>query len=145
MSTWDFTQIHSSKEGSAGMQEEKDVGCGTGRWVIEMARTFPGAQVVGLDIEPPQSGQILPPNARFVQANLLDGLPFADRSFDFTHQRLMVLAIPAAHWSAVVGELVRVTHPGGWVELLEGLSRLCWRMQEILEWENARKKSGKKA
>jgi SAM-dependent methyltransferase len=97
-----------------------DVGCGTGRWVIEMARTFPGAQVVGLDIEPPQSGQILPPNARFVLENLLNGLPFADRSFDFTHQRLMVLAIPAAHWPTVVGDLVRVTRPGGWVELLEG-------------------------
>ncbi len=87
---------------------------------MEMARTFPGAQVVGLDIEPPQSGQVLAPNTRFVQANLLDGLPFADRSFDFTHQRLLVLAIPAAHWPAVVGELVRVTRPGGWVELLEG-------------------------
>jgi SAM-dependent methyltransferase len=84
-----------------------DVGCGTGRWVMEMARTFPGAQVVGLDIEPPQSGQVLAPNTCFVQANLLDGLPFADRSFDFTHQRLLVLAIPAAHWPAVVGELVR--------------------------------------
>src|SRR5260221_3887089 len=47
-----------------------DVGCGTGRWVMEMARTFPGAQVVGLDIEPPQSGQVLAPNTCFVQANL---------------------------------------------------------------------------
>src|SRR6266566_2383772 len=98
-----------------------DVGCGTGRWVIEMARSFPGAQLVGLDIEPPpQAAQVLPPNVRFVQANVLDGLPFADRSFDFTHQRLLVLAIPAAHWPLVVGELVRVTRPGGWVELLEG-------------------------
>ena len=33
-----------------------DVGSGTGRWVMEMARTFPGAQVVGLDIDHPQSG-----------------------------------------------------------------------------------------
>src|SRR5712692_6141883 len=98
-----------------------DVGCGTGRWVIEMARTFPGAQVVGLDIElPRQSAPALPSTTSFVQANVLDGLPFADRSFDFTHQRLLVLAIPAAHWPLVVGELVRVTRPGGWVELLEG-------------------------
>lgn len=98
-----------------------DVGCGTGRWVIEMARTFPGAQVVGLDIELPRpSAQALPPTTSFVQVNVLDGLPFADRSFDFTHQRLLVLAIPAAHWPRVIGELVRVTRPGGWVELLEG-------------------------
>ncbi len=98
-----------------------DVGCGTGRWVIELARTFPAAQVVGLDIElPRQSAPALPSTTSFVQANVLDGLPFADRSFDFTHQRLLVLAIPAAHWPAVVGELVRVTRPGGYVELLEG-------------------------
>ncbi len=98
-----------------------DVGCGTGRWMIEMARAFPGAQVVGLDIAPPpQSAQTVPSNTRFVQANLLDGLPFADRSFDFTHQRLLALAIPAAHWPVVIGELVRVTRPGGYVELLEG-------------------------
>ena len=98
-----------------------DVGSGTGRWVIEMARAFPGAQVVGLDVEPPaQSAQSIPPNARFVQANLLEGLPFADRSFDLVHQRLLALAIPAAQWPGVLKELVRVTRPGGYVEVLEG-------------------------
>ena len=98
-----------------------DVGCGTGRWVIEMARAFPGAQVIGLDIEPPaQTAQSISPNARYVQANLLEGLPFADRSFDMVHQRLLGLAIPAAYWPVVAKELVRVTRPGGSVELLEG-------------------------
>ena len=97
-----------------------DVGCGTGRWVIEMARAFPGAQVVGVDIDQPtQSAQSIPLNARFVQANLLKGLPFANRSFDLVHQRLLGLAIPAAHWPGVVRELVRVTWPGRYVELLE--------------------------
>ena len=98
-----------------------DVGCGTGRWVLEMARAFPGAQVAGLDIEPPVPlAQALPPNARFVQANLLEGLPFADRSFAFTHQQLLALAIPAVHWPGVISELVRVTCPGGYIELVEG-------------------------
>ncbi|HZU16098.1 MAG TPA: hypothetical protein VFD01_05790 [Candidatus Dormibacteraeota bacterium] len=36
------------------------------------------------------------------------------------HQRLMAASgIPLASWSGVVGELVRVTRPGGWVELVE--------------------------
>jgi methylase of polypeptide subunit release factors len=30
-----------------------DVGCGTGRWALEMAREFPHANVVALDITPP--------------------------------------------------------------------------------------------
>lgn len=49
----------------------------------------------------------------------LKGLPFPDQQFDYVHQRLLVAAIPAANWPEVIHELVRVTRPGGWVELLE--------------------------
>src|SRR5579859_7558758 len=34
-----------------------DVGCGTGRWVVEMATEFPGAQVVGLDLVVPSKAE----------------------------------------------------------------------------------------
>jgi hypothetical protein len=61
----------------------------------------------------------LPSNCLFTQANILHGLPFPDQQFSFTHQRLLVAAIPAAHWPTVVQELVRVTRSGGWIELLE--------------------------
>ena len=30
-----------------------DIGCGTGRWAMEMAQQFPGASVTGVDIAPP--------------------------------------------------------------------------------------------
>ncbi|MGH2482587.1 MAG: class I SAM-dependent methyltransferase, partial [Ktedonobacteraceae bacterium] len=29
-----------------------DVGCGTGIWAVEMARLFPTAQVIGVDVDP---------------------------------------------------------------------------------------------
>ena len=103
-----------------------DVGTGTGRWALEMARLFPRARVVGLDINPPPADQradqgvdVRPPNYSFVAANVLEGLPFAADSFDFTHQRLLFAAIPADRWPFVVDELARVTRPGGWVELVE--------------------------
>lgn len=105
-----------------------DVGSGTGRWAREMAAEFPLASVVGFDIasppaddEPRGEGAAsgLPPNERFVQGNVLEGLPFPDASFDFVHMRLMVLALPADRWPFVVRELVRVTRPGGWVESVE--------------------------
>ncbi|HEU5377676.1 MAG TPA: class I SAM-dependent methyltransferase, partial [Ktedonobacteraceae bacterium] len=51
--------------------------------------------------------------------NILRGLPFPTHQFDFTHQRLLVGAIPAPRWPEVVRELVRVTRPQGWIELLE--------------------------
>ena len=100
-----------------------DVACGTGRWAKEMAQTFPEANVIGLDItthttDEQQASQ--PTNYLFVQGNILDGLAFADASFDYTHMRLMMAALPLDRWQDVVNELVRVTRPGGWIELVEG-------------------------
>jgi ubiquinone/menaquinone biosynthesis C-methylase UbiE len=105
-----------------------DVGTGTGRWALEMALAFPAANIVGVDLVAPpvdaearkkQQPDIRPDNYAFVTANILERLPFPGMSFDFTHQRLLVGAIPAVRWAEVVGELVRVTRPGGWVELVE--------------------------
>jgi SAM-dependent methyltransferase len=94
-----------------------DIGAGSGRWAIEMAESFPQAQVVGVDIEFPP---VTPPsNCSFVLGNILTGLDFADNTFDYVHQRLLVGAIPAANWPFVVREQARVTTPDGWVELLE--------------------------
>ncbi len=104
-----------------------DVGTGTGRWAHEVATVFPSANVIGLDLNTPPvdekveaSGEEMrPPNYTFVPGNILEGLPFADASFDFVHMRLLVLALPHDRWPFVVSELIRVTRPGGWVESVE--------------------------
>lgn len=96
-----------------------DVGTGTGIWPTEMAALFPHAQILGIDVALSSLPNPLPRTCLFAEANILHGLPFPDQQFSFTHQRLLVAAIPAAHWPAVVRELVRVTRPGGWIELLE--------------------------
>lgn len=105
-----------------------DVGCGTGRWAMEMATLFPTAKVTGVDIVAPAVDREAtlgsgldrrPPNYSYTQGNALEGLPFPERSFDFTHQRLLATAIPKDRWPYEVAELARVTKPGGWVELAE--------------------------
>ncbi|MDE3230229.1 MAG: methyltransferase domain-containing protein, partial [Chloroflexota bacterium] len=101
-----------------------DVGSGTGRWAMEMADLFPHARVAGVDVAPPPentgAGWEKPPaNYSFVAGNILEGLPFADATFAFTHQRYMIGAIPRDQWPRVVGELARVTRPGGWIEVVE--------------------------
>lgn len=105
-----------------------DVGCGTGRWAREMATLFPNTHVVGLDILPPRADtaadegigpDVRPPNYTYTQGNVLEGLPFAEGTFDFTHQRLLLGALPAARWPGDIQELMRVTRRGGWVELVE--------------------------
>ncbi|WP_176728805.1 class I SAM-dependent methyltransferase [Thermogemmatispora onikobensis] len=96
-----------------------DVGCGTGQWAYEVARDFPQATVVGIDVEQAKNSTAPPPNYRFLAHDVLQGLPFADNSFDFVHQRLLHSALPLAAWPGEIKELVRVTASGGWVELLE--------------------------
>lgn len=94
-----------------------DVGAGTGQWGWEMTVEFADALVVGLDLVDGKTGR--PPGYQPVRADLLHGLPFREAAFDFVHQRLLFLGIPADSWPAVVRDLVRVTRPGGWIELAE--------------------------
>ena len=96
-----------------------DVGSGTGQWSYDLCAEYPAATVVGLDLVPGKAGS-RPANYRYVKANALHGLPFGDGGFDYVHQRLMVTALPLATWPSVVAELLRVTRPGGWIELVEG-------------------------
>lgn len=94
-----------------------DVGCGTGQWGFEACVQFPDAMVIGLDLVAGKPNR--PSRYRWVKANLLQGLPFVHDQFDFVHQRLLVTGVPVASWPSVVAEFVRVTRPGGWVELVE--------------------------
>ncbi len=94
-----------------------DAGCGTGQWAFELCAEHPEAMVVGLDLVPGKPAPAA--NYRFVRGNLLQGLPFADGSFDLVHQRLLQSGVPLKSWPDVVHDLVRVTRPGGWVELVE--------------------------
>lgn len=96
-----------------------DVGCGTGIWPTEMTVLFPQAHIIGVDVVLSSLPHPLPPSCLFAQANILEGLPFPNQQFTYTHQRLLAAAIPAVQWPGVVRELVRVTRVGGWVELLE--------------------------
>lgn len=102
-----------------------DVGCGTGRWPIEMATQFPDAHIVGLDMHDPDEERndsqpaTRPKNYEFISGNVLEGLPFIDECFDFVHMRGLAAALPADRWQDVASELARVTRPGGWIEVVE--------------------------
>ncbi len=95
-----------------------DVGCGTGLWAYEICNEFPRARVVGFDLEI-QESRGSPDQYFFAEGNLLNGIPLANDSFDFVHQRMLLAAIPSISWPFVARELERVTRPGGWVELVE--------------------------
>ncbi|CAG8627556.1 632_t:CDS:2, partial [Dentiscutata erythropus] len=96
-----------------------DIGCGAASWSFEMCSNYPNANIVGLDITVQQATQIKPSNFTFVKANVLDGLPFDDNTFDYVFQRYMFGGYPQEKWPFVISEIVRILKPGGYVELLE--------------------------
>lgn len=105
-------------------REILDVACGTGRWAIEMSSIFAQANIIGFDLNPPpvenSATAARPDNFTFIQGNMLEGLPFPDNSFDFVHQRLLIAALPTSQWLRQTQEMLRITRPGGWIELVEG-------------------------
>lgn len=97
-----------------------DVGFGAGRWLAEMAREFPHATLIGVDLTlPDKKTTPFPSNCHFLARNILDTLPFENALFDFTHQRFRLFAILLPLWQPIINELARVTRRGGWVELTE--------------------------
>lgn len=98
-----------------------DVGCGTGLWCKEMAAQFPNASLIGLDFDIERlKNRSRPRNVQWQEVNALDPLPFISNSFDYIHVRFAATWIPFGRWPDVLAELLRVTRPGGIIELTEG-------------------------
>lgn len=93
-----------------------DVGTGTGIWAIEMAETFPNAEVVGTDLSPIQPTWV-PPNCIFEVDDVTLEWTFRKDSFDFIHSREMFGSI--ADWEEYFRQCYLHLKPGGYVEALE--------------------------
>lgn len=96
-----------------------DISCGSGAWILEMATEFPNPKFTGIDIAPLYPTEIKPENVTFQQSNVLTGLPFEDNTFDFVYIRFMIFAFSLEDWERAIREVVRVTKPGGWIEIME--------------------------
>lgn len=96
-----------------------DIGCGTGTWVVEMANEFPSSHFTGIDIAPVFPREAKPENVQFVEANLLDGLPYNDNTFDYVHMRFLITAFSKQEWERALKEIVRVTKTNGIIEIME--------------------------
>ncbi len=104
-----------------------DIACGTGIWGIEMAREFPRAEVIGFDFDhttfdtsTQKRGLVgMPPNFRFLVHDALQGFPFEEGRFDFTHLRFVGSFVSRQRWPWLLAEMARVTRPGGYLEVVE--------------------------
>ncbi|CAG8576878.1 6455_t:CDS:2 [Dentiscutata heterogama] len=106
----DFSSpIESSLERGAKML---DIGCGPGVLILELASKYPRSHFTGCDIVANYPLHIKPGNSTFVKANVIEGLPFPDNTF-------MMFALTTKDWPFAIKEMVRVTKPGGWIEIME--------------------------
>lgn len=108
-----------------------DVGCGPGTWICENASEFPHAKFTGVDVVPIFPKDIKPVNSEFILMNILEGFPnIKDHTFDFVHVRNMMYVLTIHDWPEVIKELVRITKPGGYIEISE--NDLQWYNEGLL-------------
>jgi len=103
--------------------EVLDAGCGTGEITVRLAERYPRVRVLGVEIltEHLERGQEratamdLGERVRFEERSVY-ALELPSASFDLVVCRHVLHAIPDAR--RVLGELVRVVRPGGWLHVL---------------------------
>ncbi|GBC08568.1 hypothetical protein RclHR1_08220006 [Rhizophagus clarus] len=94
-----------------------DIGCGAGTWLLDLSHKYGNSSFFGIDIKPVFPQEIKPKNLEFIKADITNGLSFRDNEFDFTHVENMSLIFTPDEWDFVLSELVRVTKPGGYIEV----------------------------
>ncbi|CEG65580.1 hypothetical protein RMATCC62417_02336 [Rhizopus microsporus] len=59
----------------------------------------------------------------FTCANVTKRLPYEDNTFDLVHMRFFIAALREDEWPAAINEVLRVTKPGGMIQLMEYVSK----------------------
>jgi ubiquinone/menaquinone biosynthesis C-methylase UbiE len=114
--TQDLRAYTFQKVGLAHAARILDIGCGTGVLEHELENSS-NYTTFGLDIsvEPLKYAHLFAPQSDYTQGDCLF-LPFADKSIDVTFCHFLLLWVK--HTEQAVHEMVRVTHPLGYVVAL---------------------------
>lgn len=104
-----------------------DIGCGSGSWVIEAARTYPAIALFGIDISQRmieyarEQGRVQGVGERveFTVMDALRMLEYPANFFDLVNLRLGVSWMRTWDWPKLLSEMQRVTRPNGVVRVSE--------------------------
>jgi Methyltransferase domain len=97
-----------------------DVGAGRGGWVIDVAKQYPRANVIGFDLSPIIRHE-KPENAEFVVGDLhVDLKRFIDGTIDLIHSRMLCGGVKADEWDRYIKKVFELLKPGtGWAQFVE--------------------------
>ncbi|HET8843607.1 MAG TPA: class I SAM-dependent methyltransferase, partial [Ktedonobacteraceae bacterium] len=121
------------QEEPSRFQRVLDVGCGTGGWLIQVAKTYPDVErLIGVDI----SGKMVEyarararaegvgNRVEFCVMDTLRMLEFPNEYFHLINHRFGQSYLRTWDWTKLLQEYRRVTQPGGIVRLTEGNSAI---------------------
>ncbi len=111
----------------ASLHRVLDIGCGPGGWILEAARLYPHMGLVGIDISwrmieyarAEAQARKLTDGVEFLVMDALHPLKFPDASFDLVNMRFGGSFLLVTDWPRLLGQLLRVTCPGGVVRVTE--------------------------
>ncbi len=118
---WPSEQQLFARYGLEGALQIADVGCGSGEITSRLARRYPEAEVLGLDILESsvtlaaERHSALAPRLRFQQGDAFE-LHLPGGAYDLVVCRHMTQAVPEP--KRVLAELHRICKPGGWLHVL---------------------------
>jgi ubiquinone/menaquinone biosynthesis C-methylase UbiE len=104
-----------------------DVGCGTGRFLLQLARTLPSARLYGLDMSPfyvRHARKLLAKHDVTLSTEHAERMPWADAAFDVVTSVFVFHELPPKVRRTVAREMARVVAPGGRVVLCDS-AQLC--------------------
>ncbi|WP_411288734.1 class I SAM-dependent methyltransferase [Phenylobacterium sp.] len=114
-----------------------DLGTTTGHNLLPVARAFPDAEVIGIDVGTPvlryaaaRAAALGVDNVRFVQADATDLSRFDDGSFDFVMSTMFLHELSLASMDAILREAHRLLAPGG---LLLNMEQPAYKGMPVFE------------
>lgn len=111
----------------ARLRRVLDVGCGTGGWLLDVARTYPSIELlIGVDISDKmveyartQAAEQLNGRVEFHVMDALRSLDFPVGYFDLVNLRFGTSYLRKWDWPNLLAELKRVAQPGGVIRIGE--------------------------